>query len=362
MTKVEKYTQDAIAIANDNSHGYSQENRWGPDYDCSSLVITVVNNSGIPVKSKGATYTGNMYGAFTSCGFKDVTRECNLNSANGMKLGDILLNHSCHTAIYIGSCKIVHARTSEGNCMCGDQSGNEIRTQSYWNYPWDCVLRYVGDDSISNVCSESPTNSAENNDNIYYQPNYTCNTGNNKNYPEILKFGDVGNEVKEMQAKLNALGYNCGEADGEFGSKTLEAVKKFQSQKSLEDDGEAGPLTLSKLYEYYKGFTGKDSAIGIISGTTIPFSADASVPTGEAPTGTMNEPCVDTFRVGDVVMFSGDKHYIGADFAIGTKCKPGMAKITSIKLSSKHPFHLIRVANQGSTVYGWVDIDTVKKV
>jgi hypothetical protein len=29
----------AVAIANDDSHGYDQTNRWGPDYDCSSLVI-----------------------------------------------------------------------------------------------------------------------------------------------------------------------------------------------------------------------------------------------------------------------------------------------------------------------------------
>ena len=28
-----------LQIANDDSHGYSQDDRWGPDYDCSSLVI-----------------------------------------------------------------------------------------------------------------------------------------------------------------------------------------------------------------------------------------------------------------------------------------------------------------------------------
>ena len=61
MSKVEAYVEKALSIANDNTHGYSQVNRWGKDYDCSSLVITVVENAGIPVKSKvGATYTGNM--------------------------------------------------------------------------------------------------------------------------------------------------------------------------------------------------------------------------------------------------------------------------------------------------------------
>lgn len=54
MSKIETYVQNAINIANDNTHGYSQINRWGKDYDCSSLVITVVENAGIPVKSKKA--------------------------------------------------------------------------------------------------------------------------------------------------------------------------------------------------------------------------------------------------------------------------------------------------------------------
>ena len=44
--------------------------------------------------------------------------------------------------MYLGNGKVGHARSSEGNSCAGDQSGNEIRIQSYWNYPWDCVLRY----------------------------------------------------------------------------------------------------------------------------------------------------------------------------------------------------------------------------
>ena len=36
MTKTEKAVTWAIEIANDPAHGYDQDNRWGPDYDCSS--------------------------------------------------------------------------------------------------------------------------------------------------------------------------------------------------------------------------------------------------------------------------------------------------------------------------------------
>ena len=56
MTKTEKAVTWAIEIANDPAHGYDQDNRWGPDYDCSSLVISAWQQAGVPVKTKGATY------------------------------------------------------------------------------------------------------------------------------------------------------------------------------------------------------------------------------------------------------------------------------------------------------------------
>lgn len=44
--------------------------------------------------------------------------------------------------------------------------------------------------------------------------------------------------VKPVQKYLNALGYNCGTADGEFGSKTEAAVKAYQKAKGCVVDGE----------------------------------------------------------------------------------------------------------------------------
>lgn len=35
MSVIEKAVQWAVGIAADNSHGYSQQTRWGPSYDCS---------------------------------------------------------------------------------------------------------------------------------------------------------------------------------------------------------------------------------------------------------------------------------------------------------------------------------------
>lgn len=49
-----------------------------------------------------------------------------------------------------------------------------------------------------------------------------------------------GNDVKEVQTNLNVLGYNCGTVDGQFGTKTEEAVKKFQKANGLTVDGQYG--------------------------------------------------------------------------------------------------------------------------
>ena len=128
MTKTEKAVTWAIEIANDPAHGYDQDNRWGPDYDCSSLVISAWQQAGVPVKTKGATYTGNMKSVFLSCGFKDVTSKVNLSTGSGMKRGDVLLNIASHTVMHIGNGQVVSASKNENNGYHGgkpgDQSGN----------------------------------------------------------------------------------------------------------------------------------------------------------------------------------------------------------------------------------------------
>lgn len=210
-----------LETAADNRHGYSQANRWGPDYDCSSFVITAWEQAGVPVKTAGATYTGNMYAVFTSSGFADVTGSVDLATGTGMQYGDVLLNHQRHTATYIGNGQLVHARSSEGNSIQGDQSGNEIRVQPYYNGPWDCVLRYTGADAGSVPAAPKR---------------------------DILKKGMHGEDVHELQEKLAKLGYDTGGTDGKYGNKTFIAVAKLQEAHSVTPvDGEAGPVTMAVI-------------------------------------------------------------------------------------------------------------------
>lgn len=69
------------------------------------------------------------------------------------------------------------------------------------------------------------------------------------------------------------------------------------------------------------------------------------------------------WKVGDIVTFTGSKHYANANAASGPACKPGKAKITAIYQlgKSKHPYHLVNVSGGGSTVYGWVDVADIKE-
>lgn len=57
----------------------------------------------------------------------------------------------------------------------------------------------------------------------------------------------VGSRCKELQEKLNTLGYSCGAADGIFGKNTEAALLKFQKENGLSVDGYAGPATFAKL-------------------------------------------------------------------------------------------------------------------
>lgn len=74
-----------------------------------------------------------------------------------------------------------------------------------------------------------------------------------------------------------------------------------------------------------------------------------------AATSTPTAPTTDSgLKVGDVVNFTGTKHYANANAASGTACKPGSAKITAVSKNAKHPYHLIHTGTD-SNVYGWVD-------
>lgn len=203
-------------LAMDDSHGYDQRYRWGEngDYDCSSAVITAWERAGIPVKTNGATFTGNMKKAFTGSGFVDITSRINLATGEGLIRGDVLLNEANHTAMYAGNGKEIEASINErGNIVGGipgDQTGKEVFIGDYRNYPWDCVLRYMPIPEVS--------------------------TQNRSRYGYVRK-GSKGNKVRLLQFSLNMIIGVKLDVDGEFGDETLNALKRYQNKKSLPCSG-----------------------------------------------------------------------------------------------------------------------------
>ncbi len=66
----------------------------------------------------------------------------------------------------------------------------------------------------------------------------------------LSRYGSRGSEVTQIQTKLKRWGYYKGAVDGIYGSKTLSAVKWFQSKNGLKVDGIAGTKTLQAMGIY----------------------------------------------------------------------------------------------------------------
>lgn len=71
------------------------------------------------------------------------------------------------------------------------------------------------------------------------------------------------------------------------------------------------------------------------------------------------------FEEGDIVNFTGGKHYSSSNAANGSTVKASKAKITSVAKNAKHPYHCRAVNDSGayiSGVYGWVDAADVSEI
>lgn len=250
---INKAVSIALGIAEDPRHGYDQASRWGPDYDCSSFLTEVWEMVGVPVKTAGARTTGNMYPAFTRCGFRDVKAEVNLHTGAGLERGDVLLNVSHHTEMYVGNGRNVKASINEKGTVTGgqtgDQTGREIYVGQYYlpSYGWDYVLRYMGDGAEGEPESPEPESPEE--PAPEPKPVKTCK-------PSLieLSFGDEGPDVEAAQTLLALRGYPCGTygkrgdgVDGEFGDATLNSVMCFQASKGLTQTGRVGRVTWQHL-------------------------------------------------------------------------------------------------------------------
>ena len=270
----------AEQIAADDSHGYDQHNRWGPDYDCSSLVISAYRAAGVALQ---CTYTGNMYQDMIVKGFEDVTGKVNLNTGAGLQRGDVLLNVASHTAICCGGGMIVQASINEYGMTVGgasgDQNGREIAKRSYYLYSggWDVVLRYAekesgttdrytvqpGDslwaiaekvygktDILGGIEKLKRLNNIADGSIIYPGRSLKTQDEGTQDACEVkvpvLRRGATGLAVRMLQACLNERGAKC-QITGDYEAQTEQAVMTFQAANGMDPDGIAGSGTWGKL-------------------------------------------------------------------------------------------------------------------
>ena len=77
----------------------------------------------------------------------------------------------------------------------------------------------------------------------------------------VLRQGDTGSDVQQLQKSLLAHGFNPGDIDSVYGQGTVAAVMAFQNSSGLLADGVAGPRTLT--------------ALGLAADDTLPSSIPA---------------------------------------------------------------------------------------
>lgn len=140
---VEKMMQWAESIANDQSHGYSQASRNGPDYDCSSFVYYALQAGGFDVIGirgyAGMADSGLWEDLSKITGWKKY----NYSDVQGsIQRGDILMRLNAHVALAADSIRTVEAiGQSYGSAETGDQ-GEEIGYHNIEGRHWDEVYRY----------------------------------------------------------------------------------------------------------------------------------------------------------------------------------------------------------------------------
>lgn len=160
----ETFVDLALSYADDDSHGYSQKppsGRWGPDYDCSSLLYFLANEAGYPVGAGGdkVRFTGTMLKDFEKAGFQ-ILPFANVGISD-LEVGDILLNLALHAEVYVGNGESVGATGSEtGGYVgeAGDQTGREIERHPVTTFDkeWDYILRPPAEDETEEGDEEVP--------------------------------------------------------------------------------------------------------------------------------------------------------------------------------------------------------------
>ena len=152
----------------------------------------------------------------------------------------------------------------------------------------------------------------------------------------------------------------CVNSDGDF-AKARDNAAWLAAKLLKEHD-----LPISAVKQHYDFAPDKKNCPETIRNKGLWNSFLAAVQKYYGGTSSTTTTATKDFRVGDIVQFTGTKHYTWADAPVsaGLTCKPGKAKISQVHRvgHSKHPYMVVAVSGGGSTVYGWVDAEDIQEI
>ena len=180
-------------------------------WDCSGLIYWIYRLYGMTITHGSNT----MYKEF--CSAKGKIKGGKKENGDPIKKGSAVFlyrssdNNRHHVGVYIGDGQCVEAK--------GTINGVVMSDISHW-HEWGELLGVdYSDETVVMDMAES------------------------------IRPGSKGEAVRQLQKDLNKIGYNCGTVDGIYGTKTLAAVREFQTYYGLTVDGIAGEKTLCKINE-----------------------------------------------------------------------------------------------------------------
>ena len=168
-------------------------------FDCSGLIVAFLLERGYIESDMSSR------GLYSAC--EKIDR-------SDLEPGDLVFRHNGerihHVGVYVGDNMVIESKGRDDGVVMRliDASG-----KSYWNRYGR--LAVITDEEMPDVSADEPT---------------------------VITLTDPymrGEKVKALQSALNALGYDCGDADGIAGKKTLAGIAAFV--EAHDTDGEDVP-------------------------------------------------------------------------------------------------------------------------
>lgn len=263
---VEKYDRDA-AVKYAQKYALSYNTEY-PSYkpstpttgkgDCMNFVSQCIHAGGMPMKWQGFQWFGaknrcnaawigaDSFLAFIrkTFGSPRLLIEC-FETPEGLKKGDFVFTVPDGKAGLITrnpSHIVILSEDYDGGedlIVCGHTEDQLNKTKARKDRK--CTYIHIKDEGIAYDYTEEDYSDPE--DVVTAQADFGENT--------LKKSSTVSTPVKNLQKRLNYLGYSCGTVDGKYGTNTEKAVRAFQTacaaRFGLTIDGLAGPATKEAL-------------------------------------------------------------------------------------------------------------------